>query len=116
MLLNAGLRRHDLPMGVDTVHNYYEHLVLDQIPQVNERAREDVDFLADVACVALNRLPPRYIRHDVDMTFFLSPVELAEIYEKVARAVEEALEYVISRDNARLEKEAGLESRLTEDQ
>jgi hypothetical protein len=24
------------------------------------------DLLADVACVALNRLPPRYIRHQVD--------------------------------------------------
>ena len=116
MLLGAGRRRYQLPVGVDSIHNYYEHLVLEEIAKVSERARQEGDFLSDVACVALNRLPPRYIRHDVDMTFFLSPVELAEIYEKVARAVEEALEYVISRDNARFEEEAELESRLTEDQ
>ena len=99
MLLYSGIRQDELPMGVESIHNYYEHLVLDRISQVSDRARSDMDFLSDVACVALNRLPPRYIRHNVDMTFFLSPLELDEIYQKVDIAVNEALLYVTSRDH-----------------
>lgn len=89
------------PSASDTprssVHNYYERRVFDTINQLSERARDDGDFFADVACVALNHLPPRYIRHDVDLTFFLSPVELEEINAKINRAVEHALRYVAER-------------------
>ena len=98
MLLNAGRRRQEFTMGVDQVHNYYEHLVLDQITLTNERARTDLDFLADVACVALNRLPPRYVRHDVDLTFFMTPAELQDMQEKIEDAVKQAIDYVDSRD------------------
>jgi competence protein ComFB len=80
-----------------SVHNYYERLVFEQLQRASDRAATDANFMADVACVALNRLPPRYVRHDVDMTFFLSPVEHDEILDKVAKAVNEALEYVESR-------------------
>ena len=82
----------------DSVHNYYENLVIEQLLRANDRATQDAEFLADVTCVALNRLPPRYIRHDVDMTFFLSPQELDEINDKVARAVNDAVDYVMSRE------------------
>ena len=98
MWLNSGHAHDDVPTGLDTVHNYYERLVLDEIARTSERAIADRDFFADVACVALNRLPPRYIRYDVDMTFFLSPVELQEIHDKVAVAVSSALDYVASRE------------------
>ena len=97
MLLHAGRRRSELPAGVDSVHNYYEHQVFDEIARRDERAREDADFLADVACVALNHLPPRYIRHDVDMSFFLSPQEQDEMQKKVKKAVKDALQYVNER-------------------
>lgn len=80
-----------------SVHNYYERLVFEQLQRASDRAAADPNFMADVACVALNRLPPRYVRHDVDMTFFLSPVEHDEILDKVARAVNEALSYVEAR-------------------
>ncbi len=86
------------PAGLDTVHNYYERLVLDEIARSSNRANQDRDFFADVACVALNRLQPRYIRYDVDMTFFLSPVELQEIYDKVELAVSTAIDYVSKRE------------------
>ncbi len=98
MLLNVGRRRYELPAGVDSIHNYYEHLVLEKIAEVSERASQDMDYLADIACVALNRLPPRYIRHDVDMTFFMSPIELEEVQHKVSSAVDDAIAYVASRE------------------
>lgn len=84
---------------VDFVHNYYERLVLQETYQQSQRVQNgDRDFLADVACVALNRLPPRYIRHDVDMTFFMSPQDMMEIERKVTNAVTDALNYVESRE------------------
>lgn len=82
---------------LDSIHNFYENLVINQITQTSERAANDSDFLADVACVALNHLPPRYIRYDVDMTFFLSPQEQQEIQDKVNKAVKDALAYVAQR-------------------
>lgn len=96
MLTNRHYLLDDEP---DFVHNYYERLVLQEAHNQSERIqRGDREFLADVACVALNRLPPRYIRHDVDMTFFMSPQDMMEIERKVAAAVSDALNYVERRE------------------
>lgn len=94
MLFGAGHRQYDMPAGLDTVHNYYEHLVLDHIFQTDELATADVDLIADVVCIALNHLPPQYVRHDVDMTFCLSPAELEDIYNNVKVAVADAVGFV----------------------
>lgn len=96
MLTNRHYLLDDAP---DFVHNYYERLVLQEAHNQSERIQQgDREFLADVACVALNRLPPRYIRHDVDMTFFMSPQDMMEIERKVAAAVSDALNYVERRE------------------
>ena len=79
---------------VANVHNYYERLVTEAIVKTDDRALSDADFLADVSCVSLNHLPPRYIRHDVDMSFFMSPVEREETDDKVQKAVDYALKFV----------------------
>jgi len=92
-------RPYILADEVDFLHNYYERLVVQEVHDQSERVQQgDRDFLADVACVALNRLPPRYIRHDVDMTFFMSQQDLEEIGHKVTKAVTDALNYVESRE------------------
>lgn len=114
MLLNATRRYAELPSEVDSIHNYYEHLVLEEIARTSDRSRQDMNFLADVACVALNRLPPRYIRHDVDMTFFMSPMELQEIQDKTKNAVAAAIEYVSRREAERQAAEQLEEKPLTE--
>ena len=59
----------------------------------------DEDVLTDVLCIAINHLPPRYIRHEVDMFFYTSPIERMEVEEKVKKAVIDALAYV--KDNRR---------------
>jgi hypothetical protein len=57
----------------------------------------DDELLADVACVALNRLQPRYIRHAVDFAFYMSDRE-REVYDKkIAAAVEYAFGFVQAR-------------------
>jgi len=101
MLLGSRAHRYDLSTMQDSVHNYYEHMVLEQLLRASERAKTDPDFLADVTCVALNRLPPRYVRHDVDMTFFLSPMEMEEMDNKVALAVNAAIDYVLASEEAK---------------
>lgn len=98
MLLSIGRKRYEPISERDSIHNYYEQMVIDQVLRSNDRSSTDTDFLADVACVALNRLPPRYVRHDVDMTFFLTPDELDQMVERVVIAVNEAVEYVESRE------------------
>jgi len=99
MLTNARIYNLDAHDEMDFIHNYYERLVLQEIFAQSSRVQEgDRDFLADVACVALNRMPPRYIRHDVDMTFFMSPQDIQEIGNKVTKAVTDAISYVESRE------------------
>ncbi len=86
-------------MDFDHFHNFYERLVLDEIVRLDTEFTTDNNFRADVACVALNHLPPRYVRYDVDMSFFLSPQEYAEIEKKINEAVTKALMHVRNNHN-----------------
>jgi hypothetical protein len=96
MLLNrSGLR--ELPVGLDTIHNYYERLVLEKLMTMYTAGDMPAELIADIACVALNRLPPRYIRHDVDMAFYLSPHEYEEIESKVQAAINAGISFVEQR-------------------
>ena len=98
-MLTNNPRSYLIEDEVDFIHNYYERLVLQEIINQSDRVQNgDRDFLADAACVALNRMPPRYIRHDVDMTFFMSPQDIQEIERKVSQAVTDAIQYVESRE------------------
>lgn len=78
------------------IHNYYEQMVAEEILTriLKVKPNASVDFMADVACVALNKLPPRYIRHEVDMAFYMSPDELLQTRQRVMEAVTDALAFV----------------------
>jgi competence protein ComFB len=102
MLLNRpGLR--DLPVGLDTIHNYYERLVIEKLMTLYAADDVPADMIADIACVALNRLPPRYVRHDVDMAFYLSPHEYDEIEAKVQNAINAGITFVEKRGSRNAE-------------
>ena len=58
---------------------------------------ESEDLLVDVACVALNRLPPKYIRHEADFSFYLSDRERIDSQRQVSEAVEFAFGFVQAR-------------------
>jgi competence protein ComFB len=96
-MLSAPDKASEYASDIDSVHNYYEHIVLEEIDRQLSDRQESMDFIADVACVALNHLPPRYIRHNVDMAFYLSPKESREMDEKVAASVRKALAFVDQR-------------------
>lgn len=81
---------------INHINNYYEQVVSDEIRrQLAVRENEPgMDFMADVACVTLNRLPPKYYRYEVDMAFYMSPNELHEVKDRVVKVVSEAIEFV----------------------
>lgn len=85
--------------AINNIHNYYESLVADEIRYriKEEYPAVDADVITDISCVALNRLPARYIRHEVDLAFYLTQDELLEMRKNVANAVSYAFKFVLER-------------------
>jgi hypothetical protein len=99
-------------MNYGSVHNYFERLVFDEIAINAARYQVSTpDILEDIACVALNRLPPRYIRHDIDLAFYLTSQERESIEASVRDAVRDAANYVLARSRVR-EYNAAQESQV----
>lgn len=82
-----------------SIQNYHERAVTDAVRAGASRFAHlaEKGLLPDVACVALNRLPPRYIRHEVDFAFFLTEKERADNERAVEKAVAFAFEFVQAR-------------------
>ena len=87
-----------MPADFTSLRNYYEHPVVDAVmaaaPHYPMLGEEE---LPDVACVALNRLPTRYIRHQADLAFYLTEKERQENEKQVNEAVSYAFEFVQAR-------------------
>jgi competence protein ComFB len=88
---------------LSSIQNYYERLVIDCIhDRLGETdAATDPEYLADLACVALNRLPPRYLRYSVDLVSHLGDAEQAAMQQEVQDAVEQAMTMLARRQAAR---------------
>jgi len=88
-------------MNVDfsSIYNHHERAVAEAVRAIAPRYPHLVneDALADIACVALNRLPPRYIRHEVDFAFYLTDKERLENERAIDEAVAFAFEFVQAR-------------------
>jgi Late competence development protein ComFB len=81
-----------------SVHNHYERPVFDAVARMaNSYPYLDEDALPDVACVALNRLGARYIRHTVDLAFYLTEKERLSMDQTINDAVSFAFEFVQAR-------------------
>lgn len=90
-------------MAFDNIHNYYENLVLQRLNDMLQADFIDSDqnFLEDVACVALNQLPSRYVRYDIDMVYYMTIKEREQMEYEVHKAVTAAVEYVTQHRNDR---------------
>ncbi|MCW8833576.1 MAG: late competence development ComFB family protein [Colwellia sp.] len=78
----------------DDIHNYYEKLVMHHFSVAKFNEKYDEDFIADLTCVVLNQLPTRYIRHEVDMAFYLPASERFDMETKVKNAITKAIEFM----------------------
>lgn len=83
-------------MAFDNIQNYFEGLVFKIIQDklANDDLENDEDYLGDIACVALNQLPSRYVRHNVDMVFYMTVEEREQNMIIVEDAVMMAIDYV----------------------
>ena len=91
-------------MDIASIHNNHEKAVFAAVHEMAEHfphVLDNADMLADIACVALNRLPPRYIRHDVDFAFFQTDRERTESERSICEAVEFAFGFVQARNAMR---------------
>lgn len=86
---------------LETVHNYYERLVLTEMRDQLRGKSLDDNQMADIACIALNHLPPKYIRYDIDMSFYMSGQEHLETEERVRNAVAKAYEKITQSESER---------------
>ena len=84
---------------LETVHNHYERKVFEEINDNYIDKNLSDTQLADLACIALNRIPPRYIRHDIDMSFYMSSEEYNKIESRVSVAVKMAYKKLKDSDN-----------------
>ncbi|MFT7724754.1 MAG: late competence development ComFB family protein [Roseateles sp.] len=90
-----------------TLYNHHEREVFAAVLEASAHHPDiaaNGDLLCDVACVALNRLPPRYIRHEVDFSFYLTANERNEIDAAIAEAVGYAFDFVRARTALRARK------------
>ena len=83
----------------DDIHNYYEHLVLERIEQLKLPGNKSTDYIADLCCLALNKVPPRYIRYEVDMAFFLPQLERIQMEKEVEEAVAQGIKILDERES-----------------
>lgn len=80
-------------MNINGIYNYYEQMVCSEIMKVMENPDQPLssDDFEDIACIALNQLPARYVRHGVDVAYYLANEEMASICLAVADAVKSAV-------------------------
>ena len=78
----------------DDIHNYYEHLVLERISKLGIDKTKSPDYLADLCCLALNQVPPRYIRYEVDMAFYLTQTDHLDMQQRVELAINFAIDQI----------------------
>ena len=83
-------------MDFTSIHNYYEHLVIDYMTTevIPDHPDQSSDFFLDVACYALSKLPARYMRHEIDMAFYLDSKERGQMMDEVGKAVKKAVKYI----------------------
>ena len=87
-------------MDFTSVHNTHEKAIFDAVATAGPRypgVADDAELLADVACVALNRIPPHYIRHSADLAFFTTEKERQAIKRNIEESVDFAFGYVQAR-------------------
>ena len=85
-------------INFDSVKNYYESLVFQYIcaEYGSDPVSEQPGAMEDIACLALNQLPSRYVRFAIDASFYLSSGEQLAMHAAVKEAVDKAVSFVRS--------------------
>lgn len=76
------------------VKNYFEKLVFNRIKSMAGILAKGDNFANDVACIALSRIRPRYVREEIYFLFYVSDSEWEAMNMEVAEAVDFAVSYI----------------------
>ena len=85
------------------VHNHRETMVFECIEELaiaSDSLRSNPQLQADIACIALNSLKPRYICRAVNMDKFMTLQEREANEAEVRSAVQSAFEFVVLNSTA----------------
>jgi hypothetical protein len=74
--------------------NYCETLVFEHIKSMPKVLIRGDDFVNDVACMALNRLKPRYVREKIYLFYYAADSDWEAMNAEVAESIEFAIRYV----------------------
>lgn len=79
--------------------NYYEQLVVDRLWKMAESGElpEGVGLREDVACLALNRLAPCYVRNPIDKGIHVDDSQYQQMTANVEAAIAQAVSQVLDR-------------------
>ena len=76
----------------DEIQNFTEVLVEEEIDELGIADTHDHDYVQDLFCLVLNKMPPHYVRHSVDVRINMSYEERKALSAKILKAVAEARE------------------------
>lgn len=73
---------------MEGIHNYYEQQVAAYLANMPHIMTEfDDNEISDIVCIALNRLPAKYYRHSIDLSFYMTSDEQGRIDRQISEAV-----------------------------
>lgn len=81
-------------MPFQDAFNFCEKIVRDLILASPETDGLEADRLEDLYCLTLNGMPPRYVRHEADTVFYLTPDERADLEQRAVESMRKALQKV----------------------
>ena len=84
---------------LDSIFNYNERLIVEEMAK--QLADDDCteEQLSDIACLALNKVPAKYIKHSVDRAFYMSMEDRVALEEGVTEAVAEAIRFIMESEH-----------------
>jgi Late competence development protein ComFB len=86
------------PSWFECVDNHREPMVRELIEEVAARTpalQANPELLADIACIALNTLKPRYIHRPNALKKYMTPQERESSRREAQSAVQSAFEFVL---------------------
>ena len=82
---------------MEGIHNHYESLLHNEIRRRHLDQAYDEDALCDLTCTALNQLPAKYVRSEIDLLFYIEPDEREAMLVTTRKAVDYALQQLQKR-------------------
>ena len=79
---------------LDSIFNYNERLIVEEMAKQISTDSFTEEQLGDIACLALNKVPSKYIKHSVDRAFYMSNEERVSLEKAVNSAVSEAIQFI----------------------